>query len=106
MIIERSEDAAEFPSGEQGCQDVGVIFADHNGHDRPGAAWRHAFDGVPGGRHSEQAVEIAQFIPTPNHMTLVEILTCCRFYATTLLLFPYLSSLLDLISLCLSRSNK
>jgi hypothetical protein len=33
MIIERSEDAAEFPSGEQGCQEVGVIFAD-DGHDR------------------------------------------------------------------------
>jgi hypothetical protein len=36
MIIERSEDAAEFPSGEQGCQEVGVIFAD-DGHDRLGA---------------------------------------------------------------------
>jgi len=36
MIIERSEDAAEFPSGEQGFQEVGVMFAD-DGHDRLGA---------------------------------------------------------------------
>ena len=28
MIIQRSENVAEFPSGEQGCQEVGVIFAD------------------------------------------------------------------------------
>jgi hypothetical protein len=28
MVNERSEDAAKFPSGEQGGQDVGVIFAD------------------------------------------------------------------------------
>jgi hypothetical protein len=26
--IERSKDAAEFPSGKQGCQDVGAIFND------------------------------------------------------------------------------
>ena len=36
MKIKRSEDAAEFPSCEQGGQDIGVIFAD-DGHDRLGA---------------------------------------------------------------------
>jgi hypothetical protein len=55
MVNERSEDAAKFPSGEQGSQDVGVIFAD-DGDDGFGAILLMKFQSESGGDGVEVAI--------------------------------------------------
>jgi hypothetical protein len=55
MVNKRSEDAARFPSGEQGSQDVGVIFAD-DGDDRFGAILLMKFQSKSSGNGIEVAI--------------------------------------------------
>jgi hypothetical protein len=55
MVNKRSEDAAKFPSGEQGSQDVGVIFADDS-DDRFGAILLMKFQSKSGGDGVEVAI--------------------------------------------------
>jgi hypothetical protein len=55
MVNERNKDAAKFPSGERGSQDVGVIFAD-NGDDRFGAILLMKFQSKSGGDGVEVAI--------------------------------------------------
>jgi hypothetical protein len=55
MVNERSEDAAQFQSGKQGSQDVGVIFAD-DGDDGFGAILLMKFQSESGGDGVEVAI--------------------------------------------------
>ena len=55
MVIERSEDAAKFPSGKQGGEDVGVIFAD-DGDDGFGTILLMKFESESGGDGVEVAI--------------------------------------------------
>jgi hypothetical protein len=55
MVNERSEDATKLPSGEQGDQDIGVIFA-NDGDDGFGAILLMKFQSESGGDGIEVAI--------------------------------------------------